>query len=79
MQIIGSYDAKTHWSAILEKVAAGDEIVITRRGKALARLIPEIESRAIEGKEILTKMRSLRKGINLEGLNWKELRDEGRK
>jgi prevent-host-death family protein len=34
-------EAKAHLSALLERVEAGEEIVIARRGKAIARLIPE--------------------------------------
>lgn len=33
--------AKAHLSALLERVEAGEEIVIARRGKAIARLVPE--------------------------------------
>ncbi|NMG45324.1 type II toxin-antitoxin system prevent-host-death family antitoxin [Aromatoleum toluvorans] len=33
--------AKAHLSALLELVEAGEEIVIARRGKAVARLVPE--------------------------------------
>ena len=33
--------AKAHLSALLELVEAGEEIVIARRGKAIARLVPE--------------------------------------
>jgi len=32
--------AKTHLSEILERVAEGEEIVLTRRGKPIARLVP---------------------------------------
>lgn len=32
-------DAKSHLSEILDRVEAGDEVVITRRGKAIARLV----------------------------------------
>jgi prevent-host-death family protein len=34
------YEAKTHFSKLLEQVAAGDEIVIARYGKPVARLVP---------------------------------------
>jgi len=34
-------EAKAHFSALLERVEAGEEIIIARRGKAVARLIPE--------------------------------------
>lgn len=35
---VGAFDAKTHLSALLTLVEAGEEIVITRRGKPVARL-----------------------------------------
>jgi len=35
---VGVHEAKTHLSALLERVAAGEEIVITRRGEPLAKL-----------------------------------------
>ena len=34
-------DAKAHLSSLLERVEAGEEIIIARRGKPIARLIPE--------------------------------------
>ncbi len=34
------YEAKTQFSRLLELVAAGDEIVIARYGKPVARLVP---------------------------------------
>lgn len=35
---VGVHEAKTQLSALLERVAAGEEIVITRRGHAVAKL-----------------------------------------
>jgi prevent-host-death family protein len=37
---VGVHEAKTHLSRLLEDVAAGEEVVITRRGEAVATLIP---------------------------------------
>jgi antitoxin (DNA-binding transcriptional repressor) of toxin-antitoxin stability system len=37
---VGVHEAKTHLSRLLEDVAAGEEIVITRRGSAVASLGP---------------------------------------
>lgn len=34
-------EAKAHLSALMERVEAGEEIIIARRGKRIARLIPE--------------------------------------
>ena len=36
---IGAYDAKARLSELLDRVARGDQIVITRHGKAVARLV----------------------------------------
>ena len=37
---IGAFDAKTHLSSLLDKVARGEEVLITRRGQPVARLVP---------------------------------------
>jgi len=37
---VGVHEAKTHLSRLLEDVAAGEEILITRRGTAVASLGP---------------------------------------
>ena len=37
---VGAFEAKTHLSALLDKVKHGEEVLITRRGKAIARLVP---------------------------------------
>jgi prevent-host-death family protein len=37
---VGVHEAKTHLSRLLELVSAGEEIVITRRGEEVARLVP---------------------------------------
>lgn len=39
-QVINVHEAKTHLSRLLERVTAGDDIVIARAGKPVARLIP---------------------------------------
>ena len=36
---VGVHEAKTHLSRLLDEVAAGDEIVITRRGEPVAALV----------------------------------------
>jgi prevent-host-death family protein len=37
---VGVHEAKTHLSRLLEDVAAGEEVVITRRGEVVASLVP---------------------------------------
>ncbi len=45
MEQVQIAQAKANFSALLERVEAGEEIVIARRGKAIARLVPESRSR----------------------------------
>lgn len=42
---VNVYEAKTHLSKLLERVEAGEEIVIARHGKPVARLVPEQRKR----------------------------------
>jgi len=37
--IVGSFEAKTKLAELLDKVEAGESVTITRRGKAVARLV----------------------------------------
>jgi prevent-host-death family protein len=38
--IVGAHDAKTHLARLLDRVERGEEIVITRHGRPVARLVP---------------------------------------
>jgi prevent-host-death family protein len=40
MKTIGAFEAKTHLSELLDLAAVGERITITRRGKAVAMLVP---------------------------------------
>jgi prevent-host-death family protein len=79
MREIGSFEAKNKLSALLDQVERGAEIVITRRGKAVARLIPAKTGfdrgkarRAADG------LCESSKGVTLRGLKIKALVNEGR-
>ena len=41
MEQVQIAQAKAHLSALLDRVEAGEEIIIARRGRAIARLVPE--------------------------------------
>jgi prevent-host-death family protein len=44
MATFNIHEAKTHLSKLLERLAAGEEIVIARAGKPVAKLIPYAEN-----------------------------------
>jgi len=79
MAKIGAFEAKTHFSALLDRVANGEEITITKHGKAVARLVSADFTDDSAPGNAFRKLKELRRTNSLGGLSWKELRDEGRK
>ncbi len=37
---MSAFDAKTHFSKILDRASKGEEILITKRGKVTAKIVP---------------------------------------
>jgi prevent-host-death family protein len=79
MLTVGAFEAKTHLSSLLERVERGEEVLITRHGKAIARLVPAAVADRARVDEAIARLKTLRAGSSLGGLSWKELRDEGRR
>ena len=80
MITVGAFEAKTKLSSLLDKVEAGEEVVITRHGRPVARLVPPVEPpRKMTGKEFVERMREIRKGTTLGDLTVKQLIEEGRR
>ncbi len=48
MRTVPIVEAKAHFSALLAAVEAGEEIAITRHGKVVARLVPDLPCVAAE-------------------------------
>ena len=78
MITIGAFEAKTHLSSLLDKVTQGEDVLITRRGVPVARLVPARQAQRAKTESAIKELRALRAGMKLRGLDWKELRDEGR-
>ena len=54
-------------------------MLITRRGVPVAGLIPARQAQRAKIESDIKELRALRAGMKLRGLDWKELRDEGRR
>ena len=64
MASIGAFEAKTHLSDLLDRVARGEKITITRHGVPAALLVPVTEAAPkMTHKEIVEGMRALRKRV----------------
>jgi prevent-host-death family protein len=80
---IGAFEAKNTFGTLLDRVERGEEIVITRHGKAVARLVPNIAriDRA-QAQAAMDRIRERARRLGGEKFDWEEvkkLRDEGHK
>jgi prevent-host-death family protein len=79
MDEIGAFAAKNRLGALLDRVEQGEEIVITRRGKPVAKLVPAgpgfDKARA---KRAIAGLLQASRGLSLGGLKIKDLINEGR-
>jgi prevent-host-death family protein len=79
MERVGIYDAKAHLSEIVERVESGAEVVITRRGKAVARIVP-MKATAKDSRTAAAKrIRQLREKWAIGRVSIRKLIDEGRR
>ncbi|MGH9405935.1 MAG: type II toxin-antitoxin system Phd/YefM family antitoxin [Terriglobia bacterium] len=76
---VGIFEAKTHLSALVDRVERGEEITITKHGAPAAVLIPASKRRRKDPKEVGIELRAMRKGVRLGGLSLRELIEEGRR
>ncbi|MSP42151.1 MAG: type II toxin-antitoxin system prevent-host-death family antitoxin [Alphaproteobacteria bacterium] len=79
MREIGAFEAKNRLGTLLDWVEQGEEILITRRGKAVARLVPaEPGIDRAKARRAVQGIMELRHGLTLGGLRIKDLINEGR-
>ncbi|MEY4463355.1 MAG: hypothetical protein RLZZ81_326 [Pseudomonadota bacterium] len=74
---INLFEAKTHFSNLIQRVQDGEQITICKHNTPVAKLIPITERPKIEN--IAEKIREFSKGNTLAPYTIKELRDEGRR
>ncbi|RPJ82959.1 MAG: type II toxin-antitoxin system prevent-host-death family antitoxin [Acidobacteria bacterium] len=81
---VGTFEAKTKFSELLERVSRGEEITITRHEKPIARLVPvhrfsvgAVEEAFVQMEKILR--RTQRKSARREKLSYRKLIEEGRR
>ncbi len=80
MRKVGAFEAKTHLSALLTAVAGGETVVITKRGRPVARLVPPDapdRQTAAQAADTLRALRARLGTMNVEDIL--SVRDEGRR
>ncbi len=80
MRTIGAFDAKNTLGSLLDLVEQGEEVVITRHGRPVARLVGAANTvDRSDAMKAVEEIKAMRKGVTLGGISIKELIEEGRK
>jgi prevent-host-death family protein len=77
MREIGAFEAKKKLGQLLDLVEAGEEVVITRRGRVVARLVPPVDTE--QARKAAAAIRAMSKGVKVGALKVKDLAAEGRR
>ncbi len=77
MTKIAASEARTHFSALLRRVAAGHHITITRRGVPVAELVPSRHQPKRPIAETVAALREFGRTKRLDGLSLADLRRSG--
>ena len=78
-QSIGLFEAKTHLSELINRVERGEEVVITRHNKAVAKLVPVTRTRQrVAGRQAAIAALLAFEPIRLPDITLRTLIDVGR-
>lgn len=76
--VVGAFEAKTKLSRLLERVARGETITITRNGVPVARLAPVFPMATKSAAELRAEFLTFQASHPLEGVTTRDLVIEGR-
>jgi prevent-host-death family protein len=78
MKTVGAFEAKTHFSSLLEEAERGEIIVVTKKGKPVAQLGPiKPKTARVKPAEAMNTLLSMK--LRLGGVSIRKLIDEGRR
>lgn len=80
MEEVGSFEAKTRLSELIERAHKGESFLITRRGLPMARIVPDNIHDRERARQALEELKSLRGSVKDTTLEeFMSARDEGRR
>ena len=82
MEHIGAFEAKTHFSYLLGRVMVGEQIIITKHRKNVARLVPYFTlEKPVDFSRTIAAMRNLRQKVSVSHVSLQDIqamKEEGR-
>lgn len=79
MHTVGAFEAKTHLSKLLDRVAKGERIAIEKHGVPVAVLQPPASPRQMSVSEAIEALKSFSAEHSLGDISIRELIEEGRR
>jgi prevent-host-death family protein len=79
MERIGICHARSKLSELIERVQTGEEVVLTRRGEPVARLVPEKVRPRRSKSAAVARIRALSRKLDIRDIDVRELIVEGRR
>ncbi|KQP15144.1 type II toxin-antitoxin system Phd/YefM family antitoxin [Pseudorhodoferax sp. Leaf267] len=80
MAAIGLFEAKTHLSEYVARAEAGEEVIITRHNKPVAKIVAFVQQHhARDARQSAVTALLQQAGQRTLGMDWRALRDEGRR
>jgi len=79
MERIGIYDARARLSELIERVQSGEEVVLTRHGEPVARLVPEKQQRRRSRAATVKRIRTLARKLDIRDVDVRKLIEEDRR
>jgi len=73
---VTAFDAKTRFGELLDRVARGEEIIITRHDRPVARIVPEGRPSLEQRREAIARLRALSERIAARTKGRSKLTDE---
>ena len=76
MEQMGIYEAKSRFSELIKRAQSGEEVIITRHGKAVVKIVPARAEKSIDRTALFKEIRALRRAIRLKKpLSLREIRE----
>jgi prevent-host-death family protein len=79
MSVVGAFEAKTHLPNLLDRVAKGERITITKHGVPVAMLVPVSSKDKPDIPSVIEEIKAFRRGRTLGDMSLREMIEEGRR
>jgi len=77
---VGTFEAQTRFTTLLDLVELGEEVIITRNGRPVARLLAFSHGKARDARQsAIRRISDAAEDLSLGGIGWRDHRDAGRK